>query len=636
MSALLALLLAAGLAGEELVPYKPQARPKRKGASGAAELPPSEDQLRGEREAAAFHIKALAAAEQLRKDVLYRYIELEDVLLEPSAWNGKAVSFLAFPNSIKIASDKPSGSFSGGHTIFHLTASFAGLSAAKRKELLAAQDGTERRLLAVRGTVRSALGAPFLDTEDFLDLGPVPRWSPAEVATILESPEVVRTWDLSSAELAAEVVSRLKRDRGARYVAIEDLLIEPAAYAGKAVQVLGATYGLTLGGSAASLRLSNRFAAGDFIQVALGGLPRGELKTLLRRSAGSAFLAVKGRVKEAPNGLHYLDALRAEWLGHWGSMGEFTDRAPAVGFGRFRRVLGGKGSGKGRAGPGRGFEERDAAMSAYRDRALAALEQGKGWRGHELVEVEDLLVSPRGYAGRRVSFLGCPSGCQDGAVGRFCSVGNCFSSGAAFPVRLDSLPEAKRKEAAAWDGLGGMALMAVAVHEEQGRIYGQVEDFVDVCKHPPGQLARPDEVLSFKPGRRNPTKEDVRDRVRSAAEEAKAEGRRYIRFEDLIVEPGPLIGKPVAIAGVMQRIEVGGSRPYFKLVVAWVGSDEVSVAIGRLSHDERKRLFRLSFPPHALLVRGVVRAANNGAIYLDADSVTDCGPDSGDALKEGR
>ncbi|MBI4348435.1 MAG: hypothetical protein HY553_16450 [Elusimicrobia bacterium] len=573
--------------------------------------------------AQAYHRIVSAAVEAVRREGKYAPVDLNDVFLEPSLLD-RRVALAVFPRHVRNAPPKPSCWLDADAGGPNLTGALGALAETKRKELLALDAATRRHLTLFMGVLKRAPAfdgspAPYLEVEDFRDLGEPPPGASPSAADILESPAAMAAAFETAADAARARGRALKADRRWRYVDVDALADELERYVGRRVSTFGHKT-LYLASRPPLLRLS-----GDdlqpTVQVTLPGASPEDLRRLMRRPAHHRKLVVRGEVRRAPNGAAYLEARSFEDLGTSLPVKDILNPSPD-------RIEIGPGMVVQRATWTLTAGDRDA----YRRRALETLDRFRAAGRYRIVDWEDLVLTrPSSRAGERVVTIGIPWENAKGLRGAFCTIGN-DGADPQLPVRLANLAARQQSDFYRVRFHSRLVVVAGVVALEDGRGYLEAEELVDLGEFPVGVAAPAYELLEPAPPQPpDPGGETLRRRMAAFAGDPEFQ---YFRFEDLVVAPKRYLDKNVSVLGAAGELEPITKR--FKLQSSFAGQNFLWASMEHLPAGDQKLIVRAMFPPRTLGVKARVRQAPNGAVWLDVQAVSDFGKDRPDLINSFR
>ena len=538
-----------------------------------------------------------------------RTATVEETVIDPDGLGGRRLAVLAIPTSVNVAAEKASCDLRDGSAGPRLLASLSGLSLAKRRVLLSAAADREHMMFFV-GSLRKLKGSRYLDVEDFFDAGAVPRWTLPETYSVLNSSVPLR-WIGEERRADSERTAAVLRDKRWPYVPRKDVLADPGRRLDRPLTTLGFPdlyHCSAEGRSPACAFQETWFGIGvPFIEVLLSKLPRSEFEGVFRGRRFGAGFAVRGRVRRAANGAFYLEADSMEPVAAATSI-------------------------EGLLNP-RYFDSKEykAKLSGAHEGAVSArAEAARRWSAPE-AEVEELVLSTSAYLGRLVKTLGLAYDLHRGPDGLVGGLGYRAWSMPDVAVRLEDVPAPKRSQAGAWPERSRRVLLVRGtVREKEGKPYIDADDYIDGGPAPDG-ISSIHEVLDYSPRKMKPVPASARAAMRAAVAELKRDPeRRYALFEDLALEPERWLGSRIAVVGIALDPVVDASPRRFKLTTAIGIRDELQVVIDRLSLVEQAEVLRLAASYRFIALKARVKAAANGAVYLEADEVGDLGPQYGD------
>lgn len=560
-------------------------------------------------ESSAYHRRVAERWAELSRR--FRTALIEDVLQEPDAAGSHPLAVLAFPRFVRVSKEPAHCKLLDGQGGPELLADLSALSLGRRRALLSSLSDDRGHLMFFLGVLRrTAKGALYLDVDAFEDLGRIPLRTEREAYAILNSTMPFIPAAAEYAHTRARAAAAL-HDARWPYVHLEKLAADAGRYLNKPVGTIGfPNYGdATPAGPTPVCPIQvQHFGIGvPSIEVLLSKLGRNSRNEVFRGRAFGGALAVRGRVRRAFSGAHYLEAEAVEFVG----LASNIQGAIDPGYFDSKRYR--DGLARAQASARRAREESDGRWSA------------------PLVEPQDLILSSSAFRGRLVRALGVaywPYRGPDGWVAQFSY--RAYSD-PTFAIRLQDTPDERRAAVSTWGEDKPRLILAYGtLRDKDGLGYLDAADFIDAGALPDSvhSLA---EALEYSPLKRKPAPESLRRAMTASIEALKREpSRAYVHVEDLVLESARWAGRAVSVAGMAMNPEIDSAMRRFHFSSNYLVGESLAVAMDRLSLPAQRYVLRFIERYRLVILKATVRRAADGGVYLDAESIEDLGPSHGD------
>ena len=425
-------------------------------------------------------------------------------------------------------------------------------------------------------------------------------------------------------------IDELKRDGKRRYLEVEDLILDGAAYADQDIATVGLTHHSRYQGY---VDIVNAISA---VPVRVSELPAAE-KAMVEAFAGSGefyqaprhAVIVKGKLKgSAAQGYH----VESSACGDLGLVPEFgTFPIDDLTLSQLRR------------GRSKVYDEN---VLARREKLSAVIQELEGDGRYPYVEIEDLLINRGKYLGRDIATIGMPRW-EEGYVRTpyFDMTAGYGDSRNGIPIQMARLPLETRKELLRNQYPPHLVVIKGKVAAEAGGYYLAASGYADVfqSRDSPDKILKPN-LAPLAPFDGNVKKfrqkasygavseaerlgeiDEFRDKLLAAIAALRKDAKfAYEEIEDLGLDPAAYLERDIVTIGVPAMVDVIGSRPHFDLANKSFGEISMPVLMSGFSPEMKKEIVRLEIR-NVIAVRGRLKRSADQRYYLDASGYSDLG-----------
>ncbi|MBI3297840.1 MAG: hypothetical protein HYZ75_06740 [Elusimicrobia bacterium] len=257
----------------------------------------------------------LQALSRFTKSEGGRFADLPMLVLQGKSLVGKEVVTAGAPFFINLHGSRPNLTL-GDHfgSGARMAVSIAGLSETQRKEVLRS-DNLNNTLAAVKGRLAvTPKGERYLEASSYVRLGELPT-SVAFSQVVRQRLPLEPTDAPAVRGLIDAARERLKRERGHRYVPLEDLILAPSRYKGQDVSTLAIADQPVATEKEAFFSAQNYWGSRSTIQVLLSRLPSEAQMDVFRTAFPPAVFAIKAQVRTTSQGAYFLEAAKVTRVG---------------------------------------------------------------------------------------------------------------------------------------------------------------------------------------------------------------------------------------------------------------------------------------------------------------------------------
>lgn len=428
-------------------------------------------------------------------------------------------------------------------------------------------------------------------------------------------------------------IAELKQDKKRRYLEIEDILLDAAAYADQDIATVGRSFYCRYEGY---VDLANAVSE---VPVRVSALPKAEkakIESLVLAEAGFEpdwsphhVLIVRGRLKgSAEQGYH----IEASGFSDLGLAPEFGDiPMNDLTLSQLRS--------------GRDTVYGDNIL-ARREKLMAVIQELEADPRYQYVDIEDLIINRDKYSGQEIATLGLPHWERGYVRTPYFDLMASYSATNHIPVLMAQLPLESRKELLRNQHPSHLVVIKGQVAAAAGNYYIAASSYTDVFQdsESPADILKPNleplapfdgDVKKFRKQasfgmvteeelRRG--MDEYRDKLLAAIAALRKDPKStYAEIEDIGLDPGSYLDRDIVTMGVPGMVDAVGTMPHFELANKSFGEISIPVLMSGFSPEMKKEIVREA-SKNVVIVRGRFKRSLDQRYYIEASGYSDLGP----------